>query len=314
MQKDLSTSEMQPGPDKKHPYISVIVPSYNSMPVLLDCVHSLQNQKTQFLFEIIVVDSSPVDLSKEFQKISPHIKFIHSKKRLFPGEARNIGVRAAAGKIVAFTDADCLVPADWIEGIGRFFQTEEADVLVGAISNAHPENLVSLAEFYVQYREFSEFTKKRNVGILPGGNFAIWKEFYQRIGGFPNYRKAQDTLFARNIFEKNGKMMFIPSLKVFHRNRTNLYFLLKNQYLLGFNSAIVRKISNLPGSYLASSRFFIPFIPFIRMVRTIQFLLKFKGTSKIYAFFELNFVFPLLILCISSWSIGFSIALNRNSK
>ena len=314
MRKDHNILDLRHVSDKRVPDVSVVIPSYNSTSVLLDCIASLQNQKTQYLFDIIIVDSSPRDPSESIRKLFPHIKIVHSPERLFPGEARNKGVEKAKGKIVAFTDADCLVPANWIETIGQSFESEKAEVFVGAISNAHPDNLVSLTEFYVQYREFSEFTKRRRIEILPGGNLAILKNFYQSIGGFPHHRAAEDTLFAKNILKNNGKMVFVPSLKVFHRNRTNLYILLINQYLLGYNSAMVRKNSKLPGAYLVNSRLFIPFIPLIRVARTIQFLLKFQGINKIYAFFELVFVFPILILCVNSWSLGFATALNKGSN
>lgn len=93
------------------PRISVIVPAYNAMCFLETCVHSITSQSFSDL-ELILVDDGSTDgtgaLCDCLAASDPRIRVIH-QENAGVSAARNCGVRAASGTLIAFADAD-----DWL--------------------------------------------------------------------------------------------------------------------------------------------------------------------------------------------------------
>ena len=88
-------------------FVSVIIPVYNDLKLLSTCLECLDRQtypKTRF--EVLVVDNGS-DLP--VQPIVSRYSNVKLEKESMPGSyaARNRGIAAARGEILAFTDADC---------------------------------------------------------------------------------------------------------------------------------------------------------------------------------------------------------------
>lgn len=96
--------------------ISVIIPSFNEIGVLEECIESLGFQ-TERSFEIIVVDDGSTDKTLEILKnlvsTIPNFSF-YSQKHTGPGAARNLGAKFAKGKILVFVDADMTFDKDFL--------------------------------------------------------------------------------------------------------------------------------------------------------------------------------------------------------
>lgn len=90
------------------PYISVIIPVYNSKKYLPDAVHSILNQPVQD-FEIIIIDDGSNDgteaVCDELADQYPCICVIHQTNQGVSA-ARNMGIRKARGTYIMFLDAD----------------------------------------------------------------------------------------------------------------------------------------------------------------------------------------------------------------
>ena len=97
------------------PYISVIVPIYNSEKYLPFCLQSIINQSLKNI-EIICIDDGSNDESiniiKNYIKIDKRIILISQKNR-GSGIARNIGIKKSKGKYLAFIDSDDLYPNNY---------------------------------------------------------------------------------------------------------------------------------------------------------------------------------------------------------
>lgn len=91
-----------------HVPISVIIPVYNAMPYLSECLDSLLDQSFPD-FEIICVNDGSSDTSKMlldgYSARSEKVRVIDQENQ-GAGRARNVGLRHAAGKYVIFLDAD----------------------------------------------------------------------------------------------------------------------------------------------------------------------------------------------------------------
>lgn len=91
------------------PLVSVIIPNYNYSIYLKDCVNSILNQDYPAL-EVIVVDDGSTDNSlRKLSEFGKSIKVIESSN-FGVNHARNLGLKASTGELVAFCDSD-----DWWE-------------------------------------------------------------------------------------------------------------------------------------------------------------------------------------------------------
>ena len=104
---------------QNNPYISVIIPVYNTEKYINKCINSVLNQ-TLSNIEIIVVDDGSTDHSCEIieqYKIKDNRIKIIRQKNLYAGVARNNGLKNAIGEYVYFLDSDDFITPRCLEKI-----------------------------------------------------------------------------------------------------------------------------------------------------------------------------------------------------
>ena len=103
---------------KTNEKISVIIPTYNRGNVLLKSVESVLNQ-TYDNIELIIVDDGSTDntkdIVKKLQLEDKRIKYVSYKKNKGACHARNVGIKKATGKYIAFQDSDDVFMCDKLE-------------------------------------------------------------------------------------------------------------------------------------------------------------------------------------------------------
>ncbi len=138
--------------------------------------------------EVLVVDQS--DDTDTLQALSPFLEddrlcYIRAQSKGL-GRARNIGLEAARGEIVAFTDDDCVVEAGWLDAHRQAFATHARVALCyGAVRAAPhdtgrgyvPDYTIAADHLCLTARE-----KRRARGI--GANFAVRRDMVMQLGGF----------------------------------------------------------------------------------------------------------------------------------
>jgi glycosyltransferase involved in cell wall biosynthesis len=101
--------------------ISVVIPAYNEGAYLEACLRSLMRQ-TEKPDEIIVVDNNSTDATIAIAKKYP-VRIVHEKHQgMIP--ARNRGFNEAKYEIIAQTDADTILPRNWIHKIKDAFSKD----------------------------------------------------------------------------------------------------------------------------------------------------------------------------------------------
>src|SRR6202022_856836 len=106
----------------EYPKVSVVICAYNAEPTMQACLTSLQNLKYP-AFEVIVVDDGSTDRTGQIADSFEGIHVIHQENKGLSA-ARNVGIAASLGEIVAFTDSDCVVDPDWLHYlVATFLQT-----------------------------------------------------------------------------------------------------------------------------------------------------------------------------------------------
>jgi glycosyltransferase involved in cell wall biosynthesis len=173
------------------PLVSVIVPVFNDAPRLARCLVALRAQTWPAdWLEVIVVDNGSTD---DLAPALAELPGVVAIRELRPGSyaARNVGVAAARGEILAFTDADCLPAPDWIErGVGHLLAAPRCGMVGGRID-----------------LRFAD----------PGRPTAV--ELFDLLYGFPQERFVRTDRFSvtanlitrREVFDKAG--LFDASLR-----------------------------------------------------------------------------------------------------
>jgi len=103
--------------------ISIVIPTYQRPELLIKCIHALLNQNfDKNSYEIIVVSDGPDELTGKAMASSnterqPRIIHCNLPEKKGPAAARNFGWLKASGRLIAFTDDDCIPDSDWLKNI-----------------------------------------------------------------------------------------------------------------------------------------------------------------------------------------------------
>lgn len=169
---------------EKSPVISVILPTYNCANFLPHSIQSILSQ-TYNSYEIIVVDDGSTDNTKEvLNPFMQRINYIKLEQNKGLPAARNIGIKSAQGKYIAFIDADDI----WL-----------------------PEKLQTDIEYLETYPEISMvYSKHINIGEngrpidgdtrkrLPSGNIFI------QLFSEQNFIITSSVVVKKDVFETTG--------------------------------------------------------------------------------------------------------------
>ncbi|ABN57011.1 MULTISPECIES: glycosyltransferase [Methanoculleus] len=191
--------------------ISVVVPTYNEEQNIERCLASLADQTVpRDTYEIIVVDGDSKDRTRELAEPLADRVFIQTSKRV--GGARNDGAMAASGDIIATTDADCVLPRDWVERIGKDFAEKDIVQLYGTVYPIEDSfrNRLSLLGANI-FSRLGYYT--RTIYFTLGCNTAFDREAFIRAGMYRCIDAGDDLEIAQRM-RKLGKVRLDPRLKV----------------------------------------------------------------------------------------------------
>ena len=115
------------------PLISVVVPVRNGMPWVEDQLRALADQQVEVDWEVVVAENGSDDGTRScvqrWSERCPRIHLVDASARRGAGAARNIGVRAARGRLLAFCDSDDVVRPGWIASMTTALA--DADLVAG---------------------------------------------------------------------------------------------------------------------------------------------------------------------------------------
>jgi glycosyltransferase involved in cell wall biosynthesis len=139
-------------------------------------------------FELIIVDQSDDDATEcavtPFLQLS-HVRYLRTASRGL-GMARNVGVAAARGEWIAFTDDDCTAGRDWLAGLRRGFELDaRIGVVFGNVIEGPHDRDAGFVPSYVRKGSFlaRSIADKHNVEGI-GACMALRKSVWSSLGGF----------------------------------------------------------------------------------------------------------------------------------
>src|SRR2546430_610902 len=207
--------------DAPWPRISVVVCTHNGARTLRECLSGLRALEYPN-FEVIVVDDGSTDRTEAIARESG-MRVISTEQRGL-GSARNTGLAAAGGEIVAYIDDDATPDPHWLMYLARSFLTT-SHAGVGGPNMAPPDDgpiagCVSKAPGGPVHVLISD----REAEHIPGCNMAFRAECLRAVGGFdPQFRIARDDVdLCWRLRDRGWTLGFSPAAMVWHHRRNSI--------------------------------------------------------------------------------------------
>jgi glycosyltransferase involved in cell wall biosynthesis len=227
------------------PAASIIVPFRNAARWLRPCLESLIEQDcTAVSYEIVAVDNGSSDGSAAIVGEFPLVRLV-SEPRVGSYSARNRGVHASRGSVLAFTDADCMPRRDWLRHIMAALEDPCIQIVLGQRVPATASRMLALWSQYERTKEEFVFS-----GTLAGlyyghtNNMAVSRSVFEEHGPFLERPRGSDTVFVRQVVDALGAraVVFCPDAKVRHLELTGAAALLRKLFIYGRSSASYTRI------------------------------------------------------------------------
>ncbi len=224
------------------PQVSVIIPIYNGaddLPALLACLRSQTYPADRV--EFLLVDNGSTDRTHELLQAASDIRSLSEPAIQSSYAARNAGIRAAQGEILAFTDADCRPEPQWLMDLVVGFGDPTVGLIIGEIQALSGNTLL---ERYADRQE--TLSQKHTIAnpFCPYGqtaNLAVRASVFMETGLFrPHLTTGGDAdMCWRILQETNWQWVFTETAIVRHHHRETLSELISqwrrygksNQYL-----------------------------------------------------------------------------------
>jgi GT2 family glycosyltransferase len=212
-----------------YPKVSVVVCVYNGERTLDSCLASLQKLNYPN-YEVIVVNDGSTDGTRQIAESYGYIHLIHQENKGL-SEARNVGVRAASGEIVAFTDADCMADPDWLTHLVARFQSSEFAAVGGPNLTPPDDSFVASCVAVSPGAPTHVLLDDEIAEHIPGCNMAFQREALEAIDGFdPIFRAAGDDVdLCWRLQNKGYKIGFSAAAVVWHFRRNTIRDYVKQQ-------------------------------------------------------------------------------------
>jgi O-antigen biosynthesis protein len=216
------------------PRISVVVCSYNGERTIRDCFEGLLRLEYPN-FEVIVVDDGSTDATAAVTR-EYGFRLISTENRGL-SNARNTGLEAATGEIVAYLDDDAYPDPHWLTYLAATFMTTK-HAGVGGPNVAPPnDGLTGDCVANAPGNPVHVLLSDQEAEHIPGCNMAFRKSCLEAIGGFDaQFRTAGDDVdLCWRLQQQGWTLGFSPAAMVWHHRRNSVRAYWKQQ--LGYGQA-----------------------------------------------------------------------------
>ena len=229
-------------PAKHCPKVSIVVASYNGDRTLAACLESLQRLNYPD-YEVILVDDGSTDSTSEMVRRFEKVRYLRHERNLGLSAARNTGIAAATGEIVAFTDADCRADEDWLHYTVADLMTSRFAGIGGHNFLPPDDSWIAAAVMVSPGGPAHVMLTDRIAEHIPGCNMVFYKWALDEINGFdPIFRKAGDDVDVCWRLQQRGyKLGFSPAGFVWHYRRSTVMDYLRQQYGYGEAEALLAR-------------------------------------------------------------------------
>ncbi len=198
--------------------ITIIIPARNEEKNIADCINSVLHQSyPKHLFNVLVVDDHSTDTTAEIilQYKNQNVQLISLKDFVVPGKlnsykkkAIEIAVLQTTAELIVTTDADCIVPPNWLQTIAAFYEERKPKFIVMPVSIKCSNRFIELfqaLDFMTLQGITGASVYKKFHSMCNGANLAYTKAAFDEVDGFKgidDIASGDDMLLLHKIFSR----------------------------------------------------------------------------------------------------------------
>jgi glycosyltransferase involved in cell wall biosynthesis len=223
------------------PSASVVVAARNAERDLDACLRSLLALRyPRERLELVVVDNGSTDgTARVLARFNGTITVAHEERR-GPAAARNAGIRAARGEVIALVDADCTVDPGWLQALVPALASPRIGIAGGRILAADPGNGVE--RFGETVHDAYNAVHLWRPPYVVTGNWAARRSLLDEVGMFDDgLLRCSDVDFSYRTVAAGYELHHCPDAVVYHRNERTLAGLFREGWVHGFHSVPIRR-------------------------------------------------------------------------
>jgi glycosyltransferase involved in cell wall biosynthesis len=217
--------------------LSVIVPVLED-PRLFACLRSLFGQEWPGPepYEVLVIDNGPSETVRRIAGAFPCRYAVEPRRGSFA--ARNRGIGLARGELLAFVDADCVVPSDWLRRIVALLSRPGSGFVTGPSDSMGDSRVAGWVQSVDDARERA-LSRSETVVYCDTRNLAGRREVFDRLRFDASLVECGDLEFALRATAAGERIHYARELRVAHHNPISLGAALKRSVRRGRFLAIL---------------------------------------------------------------------------
>jgi O-antigen biosynthesis protein len=232
--------------DSRWPRVSIVVASYNGARTLDECLASLARLNFPN-YEVIVIDDGSTDATRDV--LARHrVRAIHVANGGL-SRARNLGIAAATGSIVAFLDSDAFADPDWLYFLVQSVEEHDAAAVGGPNLAPPSDGFLAQCIDCTPGNPMHVLIDNEAAEHVPGCNMAFRKDRLEAIGQFdPAHHVAGDDVdVCWKLLAAGQRIAFSPSAIVWHHRRSTIRGFWRQQ--VGYGEAEAHLQRTYPGRF-----------------------------------------------------------------
>jgi glycosyltransferase involved in cell wall biosynthesis len=200
--------------------VSLVVPVYNESQTIAGLIVTIRSQSLQPDAIIFVDGGSSDDTVQKIKDLTAEDERFQliEAGRAMPGQGRNIGTERSGTEWIAYTDAGITLHPDWLKEMVLVAKNDtNADIVYG---NYSPE----IKTFFEQVSAFA-YVPAMLPGLIRGKSIAsclLRKKVWELVGGFPDFRAAEDLIFMEAARKKGFANITAPKAMMYWQLRPGL--------------------------------------------------------------------------------------------
>ena len=235
--------------------MSVVVPTHGRPLALARCLEALAAQDhPPDRFEVIVVnDQGDPPAADVVQRLGDRLDVrLIVQPHAGPARARNRGVAAAAGALIAFTDDDCRPAPDWVGRMAAALERRPGAMVGGRIINELAGNRYAAASQLITDIVYSHYNAQpERAGFCASNNLGVARAPFEEIGGFDE-RFAVVACEDRDLCDRwthSGRVLaYVPEALVRHAHAMGAAGYVRQHFTYGRGAVHYHRLRGARGS------------------------------------------------------------------
>ena len=234
------------------PSVTVVVVCYNEQSNIAICLDSILDQDLPEQYRVLIVDGGSTDdtlaIVDRYRQNCRSLEVAPNLRRHVTA-GRNVGWQHCSTPLIAFTDADCVVPRHWLRTLCNgyhHYQKQYPNLVAIGSGNYPPENspfyqiiaLFTTSPFGNRRTAQTElYQNAREVPHCPTLNVLYVRQAIADIKGFDSERfrsVGEDEDLSVRLRKNGGCILYLPGAEVLHRQKANLKAWSRNMWLYGY--------------------------------------------------------------------------------